>query len=127
MSYLSMEYRYAAPESPGWTDERLSKAGYSRAVFMLPTRKESPDAKLIIRTPNREFIAEWSEDALPTRRKGAFQLTGEDVREFARELTLTTEVQVEGSLARYPSLDGTVIRTTNAGNAISDFVSCASQ
>ena len=127
MSYLSMEYRYATPEKPVWTIERLNKAGYSSAVFMLPTREEPADAQLILKTPEREFSAKWSEDALPGRRRGAFQLTGNDVTAFAEELLQTSEVQVEGSLSRYPSLEGTVIRTTNAGEAIADFVACASQ
>lgn len=127
MSHLSMEYRYAVPENPVRTIEHMNEAGYSSAVFMLPTYKEPADSQVTIKTPNREFVAKWSEDALPGRGRGAFQLTGEDVRAFARELTLTTEVQIEGSLVRYPSLDGTVIRTANAGKAILDFVSCTSQ
>ena len=124
ISYLNIEYRYAAPENPDWTIEQLNKAGYSAAVFMLPTRNEPADAKLILKTPNREFYATWSDNALPGRSRGAFALTGEDVRAFAVELLAASEVRVEGTLARYPSLEGTVIRTTNAGTAISDFVDC---
>ena len=125
--YLNMEYRYAVPENPVWTIESLNKAGYSNAVFMMPTREEPENAQLTLKTANREFVAKWSVDALPGRGRGAFQLTGEDVRSFAKELLLASEVQVEGSLARYPSLDGTVIRTTNARSAISDFVNCSSK
>jgi len=125
--YINLEYRYAVPENPVWTIESMNEAGYANAVFMMPTREEPDDAEIVIKTPNRVFVAKWSDDALPWRRRGAFQLTDDDVGEFARELLLATEVRVEGSLTRYPSLDETVIRTTNAGNAIADFVNCASQ
>ncbi|MDH3430646.1 MAG: hypothetical protein OEQ14_11625 [Gammaproteobacteria bacterium] len=127
MSHLTLEYRYAAPDNPVWTIEQMNKAGYARAVFILPTRKEPADATLNLKTRDREFGATWSDDALPGRSRGAFQLSGDDVRAFAQELLHTKVVQVAGSLERYPSLDGTVIRTTNAGSAIADFVECASQ
>jgi len=105
----------------------MNEAGYATAVFMLPTRKEPADATLNLKTRDREFDAAWSDDALPGRGRGAFRLSGDDVRVFAQELLRSQFVQVAGSLERYPSLDGTVIRTTNAGNAIADFVECASQ
>lgn len=127
MSYLNLEYRHAAPANPVWTIERLNEVGYSSAVFMLPTRKEPTDATLNLKTHDREFIATWSDDALPGRSSGAFQLSGDDVLAFAQELFRSEVVQVEGSLERYPSLEDTVIRTTNAGSAISDFVNCAMQ
>jgi hypothetical protein len=127
ISYLNMEYRYAAPLDYVSTVESQNEAGYSSAVFMLPTRKEPVDAQLTLITANREFAASWSEGALPGRDRGVFQVTGEDVKAFAQELLLTTEVQVEGSLYRYPTLDGTVIRTTNAGKAIVNFLRCASR
>jgi len=127
MSYLNMEYRYAAPASPLWTAERLNEAGYSSAVFMLPTRKEPADATLILKARDREFVATWSDDALPGRSRGAFRLSGDDVRAFAQALLYSDKVQVKGSLERYPSLDGTVIRTTNAGSAIVEFVDCANR
>ncbi len=127
MSYLILEYRYAAPANPTWTIEHLNEAGYSSAVFMLPTRKEPTDATLKLKVRNGEFVATWSDDALPGRSRGAFHLSGDDVRAFAQELVHSYEVRVEGSLERYPSLDGTVIRTTNAGSAIVDFVECTNQ
>lgn len=127
ISYLNMEYRYAAPKNPVWTIEHMNEAGYASAVFMLPTRKESADASLTLKTRDQEFGATWSDDALPGRSRGAFQLRGDDVRTFAQELLHSQSVQVAGSLERYPSLDGTVIRTTNAGSAIAEFVECANQ
>lgn len=125
MSYLNMEYRYAAPASPVWTAGRLNEARYSSAVFMLPTRREPGDATLILKVRDREFVATWSDDALPGRSRGAFQLSGENVRAFAKALLYSDKVQVKGSLEQYPSLNGTVIRTTNAGSAIVEFVDCA--
>lgn len=127
MSYLNLEYRYAAPENPVWTIEHMNEAGYSNAVFILPTRKEPVDATLKLQFQDREFGASWSDDALPGRSRGAFQLSGDDVRAFARELLHSDVVQVRGSLERYPSLDGTLVRTTNAGSAIADFIECANQ
>ncbi len=127
VSHLILEYRYAVPANPMWAIERLNQVGYSSAVFMLPTRKEPADATLNLKTRDRKFEATWSDDALPGRRRGAFQLSGDDVRAFAQELLHSQVVQVEGSLERYPSLDGTVIRTTNAGRAIAEFIDCTDQ
>lgn len=125
VSYLTLEYRYAAPANPVWTIDRVNEAGYSSAVFMLPTRKEPTDAALNLKIQDEEFVARWSDDALPGRSRGAFQISGHDVRAFAQALLRSDKVQVKGSLERYPSLDGTVIRTTNAGSAILEFVECA--
>lgn len=127
MSSLSIEYRYATPENPVRAVDHRGKIGYARATFMLPTRGEPAGAQLVLKTSNQQFIARWSDDALPGRSRGAFQLSGEDAGAFAEELLVSSEVEIEGSLSRYPTLDGTVIRTTNAGRAISDFVHCASQ
>ena len=127
MSYLALEYRYAAPVNPVWTIEHMNEVGYARAEFMLPTRREPADATLNLKIRDREFNATWSDDALPGRGRGAFQLSGDDVRAFAQELLRSHAVQVAGSLEWYPSLDDTVIRTTNAGSAIADFVKCANQ
>ncbi len=127
MSYLTLEYRYAVPENPFWTIEHMNEVGYARAVFMLPTSKEPSGAMLTLTTNDREFGATWSDDALPGRGRGAFQLSGDDVRAFAQELLHSQSVQVAGSLERYQSLDGTIIRTTNAASAIADFVECANR
>lgn len=125
ISHLDVVYRYAQSEHAGGSTERRNEAGYSSAVFMLPTRQEPMDAKVSIKTVNREFTARWSDDALPFRTRGAFQLSGDDVQAFAEELLVTQEVRIEGSLTRYPSLEDTVIRTTHAGDAILEFLACA--
>ena len=124
---VRLEYRYAVPENPAWAIENMNEVGYANAVFIMPTHREPAGAEIMLKTTDREFVAKWSDDALPGRSRGAFQLAGHDVRDFARELLLASEVQVDGALTRYPSLDGTVIRTTNAGDAISGFVDCANQ
>ena len=126
-SYLELEFRYRAPADPVWTIPELNQPGYSRATFMLPTSREPAGSEIVIEVRDRRFVATWTEQARPMRSRGAFQLRGEAVREFARALKDANEVQLEGSLRYYPTIDGTRIRTTNAGTAIDQFVDCTSR
>jgi hypothetical protein len=125
---LDMEFRHTVPENRVWTSERMKRAGSSNAVIIMTRREESVDAQVILKTHGREYIAKWARHVVPgATRRGAFQMTGEDVTSFAEELLSSSEVHVGGSFARYRTLDGAVIRTTNASSAILDFVNCATR
>lgn len=126
-SSVTLQHGYAEPETAERGDHTVSEVAYSSVVFMLPARDEPEGAQLTVKTAHRDFIAKWAEKVLPGRSRGGFQLTGEDVIAFANELIKSSEVTLEGSLVRYSSLGGTMIRTTNAGTAISDFVGCVNQ
>ena len=91
----------------------------------LPADDEPEGSSIEIETQNREFIASWFHRAngshlLPY----GFQLIADEVVEFAEELLNSSSAVLKGSLSRFGPIDGTEIRTTNAGTSISEFISC---
>lgn len=117
--FLQARYRYGESKSAPGPDETQMQVGVSRVVFIVAPYKKTTREPIQVETRQRKFTATWTEFPIPEP-LNVYDLENSQVGAFVRELTLSDAATMNGD----PAIDGTLIRTTNAGDAIERFLMC---
>lgn len=124
VSSLVIRYRYARAETPYPDAPELNRPGYALVILQLPARDETPGASIVMKTASQKFQALWRKGRGRPLHGGAFILENNDAIAFAAALPGTSAVTLQGATGEHAAINGTAIRTTHAGTAITDFNAC---
>lgn len=128
-SSLNLTYRHSTYKSVRVAnsnrprDER-NVQGFAVLELIFGYGREPDGSFVTLETQNRDFVAKFTSSNGQSLYRDAFQLFGDDALAFAADLATTPSVILKGNLENIGSIDGDEIRTTNAGDAIEDFLDC---